>query len=480
MSADSVVENAEEDSYRIEHDTMGEVRVPINALWRAQTQRAVENFPISGRGLERTQIRALGLLKGACAQVNKDLGLLAPEKADAIIAAAGEIADGLHDDQFPIDVFQTGSGTSSNMNANEVIAGIAARGGVTVHPNDDVNMSQSSNDTFPTATHIAATEAAVRHLIPALEVLHESLASKARQWRTVVKSGRTHLMDAVPVTLGQEFGGYARQVEAGIERVRGCLPRLGELAIGGTAVGTGLNAPDGFGAKVVDVLVEQTGLAELRTAVDSFEAQAARDGLVEASGALKTIAVSITKIANDIRWMGSGPLTGLGELRLPDLQPGSSIMPGKVNPVIPEAVTQVAAQVIGNDAAITWGGGNGAFELNVYIPMMARNVLESFTLLSNVSKLFAEKCIDGLVANEQRLRELAESSPSIVTPLNSAIGYEEAAKVAKEALKERKTIRQTVIDRGLIGDKLSEEELDRRLDVLKMAKVVDERLREED
>ncbi|HEV7420856.1 MAG TPA: class II fumarate hydratase [Mycobacterium sp.] len=480
MSADSVVENAEEDSYRIEHDTMGEVRVPINALWRAQTQRAVENFPISGRGLERTQIRALGLLKGACAQVNKDLGLLAPEKADAIVAAAGEIADGLHDDQFPIDVFQTGSGTSSNMNANEVIAGIAARGGVTVHPNDDVNMSQSSNDTFPTATHIAATEAAVRHLIPALEVLHESLASKARQWRTVVKSGRTHLMDAVPVTLGQEFGGYARQVEAGIERVRGCLPRLGELAIGGTAVGTGLNAPDGFGAKVVDVLVEQTGLAELRTAVDSFEAQAARDGLVEASGALKTIAVSITKIANDIRWMGSGPLTGLGELRLPDLQPGSSIMPGKVNPVIPEAVTQVAAQVIGNDAAITWGGGNGAFELNVYIPMMARNVLESFTLLSNVSKLFAEKCIDGLVANEQRLRELAESSPSIVTPLNSAIGYEEAAKVAKEALKERKTIRQTVIDRGLIGDKLSEEELDRRLDVLKMAKVVDERLREED
>jgi fumarate hydratase class II len=480
MSADSAVEKTADAEYRIEHDTMGEVRVPIAALWRAQTQRAVENFPISGRGLERTQIRALGLLKGACAQVNKDLGLLAAEKADAIIAAAGEIADGLHDDQFPIDVFQTGSGTSSNMNANEVIAGIAAANGVTVHPNDDVNMSQSSNDTFPTATHIAATEAAVRHLIPALEVLHESLANKARQWRTVVKSGRTHLMDAVPVTLGQEFGGYARQVEAGIERVKSTLPRLGELAIGGTAVGTGLNAPDGFGAKVVDVLVERTGIAELRTAVDSFEAQAARDGLVEASGALKTIAVSLTKIANDVRWMGSGPLTGLGELQLPDLQPGSSIMPGKVNPVLPEAVTQVAAQVIGNDAAITWGGGNGAFELNVYIPMMARNVLESFTLLSNVSKLFAERCIDGLIANEKHLRELAESSPSIVTPLNSAIGYEEAAKVAKEALKERKTIRQTVIDRGLIGDKLSEEELDKRLDVLKMAKVVDERLREED
>ena len=356
MSADRVVET----EYRIEHDTMGEVRVPINALWRAQTQRAVENFPISFRPLERTQIRALGLLKGACAQVNKDLGLLDSEKADAIIAAAAEIADGQHDDQFPIDVFQTGSGTSSNMNANEVIAGIAAANGVTVHPNDDVNMSQSSNDTFPTATHIAATEAAVRHLIPALEVLHESLANKARQWRTVVKSGRTHLMDAVPVTLGQEFGGYARQVEAGIERVKATLPRLGELAIGGTAVGTGLNAPDGFGAKVVDVLVDQTGIAELRTAADSFEAQAARDGLVEASGALKTIAVSLTKIANDVRWMGSGPLTGLGELQLPDLQPGSSIMPGKVNPVLPEAVTQVAAQVIGNDAAVTVGGLSGS------------------------------------------------------------------------------------------------------------------------
>jgi fumarate hydratase, class II len=459
--------------YRIEHDTMGEVRVPAKALWRAQTQRAVENFPISGRGLERTQIRALGLLKGACAQVNKDLGLLAPEKADAIIAAAAEIADGRHDDQFPIDVFQTGSGTSSNMNTNEVIASIAATATppVMVHPNDDVNMSQSSNDTFPTATHIAATEAAVRHLIPALEVLHDALATKAREWHTVVKSGRTHLMDAVPVTLGQEFSGYARQVEAGIERVRATLPRLGELAIGGTAVGTGLNAPDGFGAKVVETLVASTGLTELRTAANSFEAQAARDGLVEASGALRTIAVSLTKIANDIRWMGSGPLTGLAEIQLPDLQPGSSIMPGKVNPVLPEAVTQVAAQVIGNDAAVAWGGANGAFELNVYIPMMARNILESFKLLTNVSKLFAERCITGLSAHVEHLRELAESSPSIVTPLNSAIGYEEAAAVAKQALKERKTIRQTVIDRGLIGDKLSIEELDRRLDVLAMAKV---------
>ena len=463
----------EDTEYRIEHDTMGEVRVPAKALWRAQTQRAVENFPISGRGLERAQIRALGLLKAACAQVNKDLGLLAPEKADAIIAAATEIADGRHDDQFPIDVFQTGSGTSSNMNTNEVIASIAAKATppVVVHPNDDVNMSQSSNDTFPTATHIAATEAAVRHLIPALEVLHGALAAKAGEWRTVVKSGRTHLMDAVPVTLGQEFSGYARQIEAGIERVRATLPRLGELAIGGTAVGTGLNAPEGFGAKVVETLVAQTGLTELRTAANSFEAQAARDGLVEASGALRTIAVSLTKIANDIRWMGSGPLTGLGEIQLPDLQPGSSIMPGKVNPVLPEAVTQVAAQVIGNDAAVAWGGASGAFELNVYIPMMARNLLESFKLLTNVSKLFAERCITGLSAHVEHLRELAESSPSIVTPLNSAIGYEEAAAVAKQALKERKTIRQTVIDRGLIGDKLSIEELDRRLDVLAMANV---------
>ncbi|QCB52286.1 class II fumarate hydratase [Rhodococcus sp. PAMC28707] len=463
----------DEQQFRIEHDTMGEVRVPIDALWRAQTQRAVENFPISGRPLERTQIRAMGLLKAACAQVNRDLGLLDGTLADAIIAAANEIADGLHDDQFPIDVFQTGSGTSSNMNANEVIASIAKAKGVEVHPNDHVNMSQSSNDTFPTATHVAATEAAVTSLVPALKHLHSALAAKAVEWKTVVKSGRTHLMDAVPVTLGQEFGGYARQIEAGIERVEATLPRLGELPIGGTAVGTGLNAPDGFGPKVVAALVESTGIEALTAAKNAFEAQAARDGLVEASGALRTIAVSLTKIANDIRWMGSGPLTGLGELSLPDLQPGSSIMPGKVNPVLPEAVTQVAVQVVGNDAAVAFGGASGAFELNVYIPVMARNVLESFTLLANVSVLFADKCISGLTANVEHLKTLAESSPSIVTPLNSAIGYEEAAAVAKQALKEKKTIRQTVIDRGLIGDKLSEEELDKRLDVLAMAKVKD-------
>ncbi|BCN77772.1 class II fumarate hydratase [Prescottella equi] len=460
--------------FRIEHDTMGEVRVPVDALWRAQTQRAVENFPISGRGLERAQIRAMGLLKAACAQVNKDLGLLDPDKADAIIAAANEIADGRHDDQFPLDVFQTGSGTSSNMNANEVIASLAAKAGVTVHPNDDVNMSQSSNDTFPTATHVAATEAAVKDLVPALDHLRLALFDKAAQWKTVVKSGRTHLMDAVPVTLGQEFGGYAHQIEAGIERVLATLPRLGELPIGGTAVGTGLNAPDGFGPRVVTELVRTTGLDALSPARNSFEAQAARDGLVEASGALRTVAVSLTKIANDVRWMGSGPLTGLGEIRLPDLQPGSSIMPGKVNPVLPEAVTQVAAQVVGNDAAVAWGGAAGAFELNVYIPVMARNLLESFRLLANVSRLFADRCIAGLEANEEHLRTLAESSPSIVTPLNSAIGYEEAAAVAKQALKEKKTIRQTVIDRGLIGDGLTEAELDRRLDVLAMTRADDE------
>ncbi|CAM2811175.1 class II fumarate hydratase [Skermania piniformis] len=462
---------AADPGYRIEHDTMGEVRVPADALWRAQTQRAVENFPISGRPLERAQIRALGQLKAACAQVNRDLGRLDPAKAAAIVAAADEIAAGRHDDQFPIDVFQTGSGTSSNMNANEVIASIAAANGVTVHPNDDVNMSQSSNDTFPTATHLAATEAAVTDLVPALEQLRDALAEKATAWRTVVKSGRTHLMDAVPVTLGQEFGGYARQIEAGIERVRATLPRLAELPIGGTAVGTGLNAPDGYGGMVVAQLVATTGLTELTEARDHFEAQAARDGLVELSGALRTIAVSLTKIANDIRWMGSGPLTGLAELRLPDLQPGSSIMPGKVNPVLPEAVTQVAAQVVGNDAAVAWGGAGGAFELNVYIPMMARNVLESLRLLANVSRLFAERCITGLETDPEHLRRLAESSPSIVTPLNSAIGYEEAAAVAKQALREKKTIRQTVIDRGLLGPDLSEDELDRRLDVLAMAKV---------
>ncbi|MDK6493512.1 MULTISPECIES: class II fumarate hydratase [Corynebacterium] len=456
--------------YRIEHDTMGEVKVPVDALWRAQTQRAVENFPISGRGLEAQQIRALGLLKAACAQVNKDLGKLDAEKADAIIAAAKEIADGKHDDQFPIDVFQTGSGTSSNMNTNEVIASIAKANGVEVHPNDHVNMGQSSNDTFPTATHVAATEAAANDLIPALKVLQESLEKKAKEWHEVVKSGRTHLMDATPVTLGQEFSGYARQIELGVERVEATLHRLGELAIGGTAVGTGINTPAEFGGKVTEELKKLTGLDELSEAKNHFEAQANRDSLVEFSGAMRSVAVSLYKIANDIRLMGSGPLAGFAEIHLPDLQPGSSIMPGKVNPVLCETATQVSAQVIGNDAAVAFGGTQGQFELNVFIPMMARNVLESSRLLANTSRQFATRLVDGIEPNVEHMRELAESSPSIVTPLNSAIGYENAAKIAKHAIKEGITIRQATIDLGFVdGEKLTEEELDKRLDVLSMA-----------
>ena len=456
--------------YRIEHDTMGEVKVPVDALWRAQTQRAVENFPISGRGLESQQIRALGLLKAACAQVNKDLGNLDAEKADAIIAAAKEIADGKHDEQFPIDVFQTGSGTSSNMNTNEVIASIAKANGVEVHPNDHVNMGQSSNDTFPTATHVAATEAAASDLIPALKVLQESLEKKAKEWHEVVKSGRTHLMDATPVTLGQEFSGYARQIELGVARVEATLERLGELAIGGTAVGTGINTPAEFGGKVTEELKKLTGIEQLSEAENHFEAQANRDGLVEFSGAMRSVAVSLYKIANDIRLMGSGPLAGFGEIHLPDLQPGSSIMPGKVNPVLCETATQVSAQVIGNDAAVAFGGTQGQFELNVFIPMMARNVLESSRLLANTARQFATKLVDGIEPNEERMRTLAESSPSIVTPLNSAIGYENAAKIAKHAVKEGITIRQATIDLGFVdGEKLTEEELDKRLDVLSMA-----------
>ncbi|AWB83737.1 class II fumarate hydratase [Corynebacterium liangguodongii] len=459
-----------EQEYRIEHDTMGEVKVPVDALWRAQTQRAVENFPISGRGLESQQIRALGLLKAACAQVNKDMGNLPADKADAIIAAAHEIAEGKHDDQFPIDVFQTGSGTSSNMNTNEVIASIAKARGVEVHPNDDVNMGQSSNDTFPTATHVAATEAAVSDLIPGLRVLHDSLAAKAKEWHTVVKSGRTHLMDATPVTLGQEFSGYARQIELGIERVEASLRHLGELAIGGTAVGTGINTPADFGARVTAELVKLTGVEQLSEAANHFEAQANRDSLVEFSGAMRSVAVSFYKIANDIRLMGSGPLAGFAEIHLPDLQPGSSIMPGKVNPVLCETATQVSAQVIGNDAAVAFAGTQGQFELNVFIPVMARNVLESARLLANTARQFATKLVDGIEPNIERMQTLAESSPSIVTPLNSAIGYENAAKVAKTALKEGKTIRETVITLGFVdGEKLTEDELDRRLDVLSMA-----------
>jgi fumarate hydratase class II len=457
--------------YRIEHDTMGEVRVPAAAKWRAQTQRAVENFPISGTRLEPALISALGRIKASAARVNAGLGVVETELADAITSAAEEVAAGQWNDEFPVDVFQTGSGTSSNMNTNEVIATLATeRLGRPVHPNDHVNASQSSNDVFPSAIHLAATGAVSDDLIPALTYLAEALRRKQAEFADVVKSGRTHLMDATPVTLGQEFGGYATQVELGVERLHAALPRLAELPLGGTAVGTGINTPAGFAAQVIADLASRTGLP-VTEARDHFEAQGARDGLVEASGQLRTIAVGLVKIANDLRWMGSGPRAGLAEIALPDLQPGSSIMPGKVNPVIPEAVTQVAAQVIGNDATVTFGGASGSFELNVMLPVLARNVLESIRLLANVSRLLADRCIDGIVPNVDRMREYAESSPSIVTPLNRYIGYEEAASIAKQSLKERKTIREVVLERGHVKDgKLTEEQLDAALDVLAMTR----------
>ena len=459
----------EQSGYRIEHDSMGEVRVPAAAKWRAQTQRAVENFPISGRTLDRAHIFALGHIKAAAAKVNAELGVLDKDMAEAIAEAAMEVVDGRWDDHFPIDVFQTGSGTSSNMNANEVIATLATeRLGRNVHPNDHVNASQSSNDVFPSSIHIAATGAVRDDLIPALRHLEGELNRKAVAFATVVKSGRTHLMDATPVTLGQEFGGYAAQARLGVERLRAALPRLAELPLGGTAVGTGINTPPGFAGRVISEVARVTGLP-LTEARNHFEAQGARDALVETSGALRTIAVSLNKIANDLRWMGSGPRAGLAEIRLPDLQPGSSIMPGKVNPVIPEAVCMVAAQVIGNDAAIAFGGAAGNFELNVMLPMLARNILESIRLLANVSRLFADRCVEGIDADEVRCLEYAESSPSIVTPLNRYIGYEAAAAVAKQALAERKTIRQVVLERGYVADgKLTIEQLDAALDVLGM------------
>lgn len=456
-------------AYRTEHDSMGEVRVPADAKWRAQTQRAVENFPISGQRIERAHIAALARIKAAAAKVNADLGVLDEDVAEAIQEAAAEVAEGRWDAHFPVDVFQTGSGTSSNMNANEVIATLATeRLGRDVHPNDHVNASQSSNDVFPSSIHIAATAAVTGDLIPALTHLAESLEAKSAEFATVVKAGRTHLMDATPVTLGQEFGGYAAQVRYGVERLRSSLPRLAELPLGGTAVGTGINTPPGFPAAVIAEVARTTGLP-LTEARDHFEAQGARDGIVETSGQLRTIAVGLTKIANDLRWMSSGPRTGLGEISLPDLQPGSSIMPGKVNPVIPEAVLMVAAQVTGNDTAVAVAGAAGNFELNVMLPVIGRNVLESVRLLSNVTRLLADRTVDGITAHVERARELAESSPSVVTPLNRYLGYEEAAKVAKRALAERKTIREAVIEGGYVErGLLSETQLDAALDVLRM------------
>jgi len=452
--------------YRIEHDSMGEVRVPALAKWGAQTQRAVENFPISGQVVERSLIAALALVKGAAAAVNAELGTIAPDVAEALQEAAREVAAGTHRDQFPIDVFQTGSGTSTNMNMNEVLAHLASEHlGREVRPNDEPNASQSSNDTFPSAIHLAAVREIVNDLIPALRTLAGALSDQATALAAVVKSGRTHLMDATPVTLGQEFGGYAAAVSYGIERLEAALPRVAELPLGGTAVGTGLNAPPQFAPKVIARLAAETGLP-LTEARDHFEAQGSRDALVEASGVLRTIAVSLYKISNDLRWMSSGPRCGLGEIHLPDLQPGSSIMPGKVNPVVPEAVCQVVAQVVGNDAAVAFGGAAGNFELNVMLPVIGSNLLESIRLLSSVSVVLADKCIAGIVADEDRCRSYALSSPSIATALNPYIGYEQAAKVVKTALTEGKDLRTVVLDMGL----LSEEEVDRALDVLAMTK----------
>ncbi|WP_181311477.1 class II fumarate hydratase [Nocardioides campestrisoli] len=454
--------------FRTEHDSMGEVQVPRDALWRAQTQRAVENFPISGTTLEPRHVQALGLVKQAAARVNGELEVLAEELVTAIESAAARIAAGDHLEHFPLDVFQTGSGTSSNMNTNEVIASLASTDGVEVHPNDHVNASQSSNDTFPTSIHVAATLAVVDDLLPSLDVLATSLERKAEEFAGVVKSGRTHLMDATPVMLGQEFGGYAATVRLAVERLESVLPRVRELPLGGTAVGTGINTPPGFAARVIEELGELTG-QPFTEARNHFEAQGTRDSLVELSGVLRTFAVGLTKICNDLRWMSSGPTTGLAEIHLPDLQPGSSIMPGKVNPVLPEATLMVCAQVVGNDATVAWAGGAGNFELNVMMPVMARNLLESIRLLATSSRLLAERCVDGITADVERMRRYAESSPSVVTPLNKYVGYEAAAKIAKKALADGATIRETVLALGYVDrGELTEEQLDAALDVESM------------
>jgi fumarate hydratase, class II len=430
-------------------------------LWGGETAKAVANFPVSGEPIPPQVARWLGRIKGAAARVNADLGLLDRDKADRIAAAAERIASGELDDQFPIDVFQTGSGTSSNMNANEVLATLA---GDDVHPNDDVNMGQSSNDVFPSAVHLAALDEIVHDLLPALERLAASLEAKAVEFDDVVKSGRTHWMDAVPITLGQEFGGYAAQVREGIARIDGALPRLGKIPLGGTAVGTGLNTHPEFAARVRDILVEESGLT-ISPPADPFESQAARDGIVEASGALKTVAVSLTKIANDIRFLGSGPRAGLAEIALPELQKGSSIMPGKVNPVIPEVVTQVAAQVIGNDTAITVGGLQGHFELNVFVPLLARNILDSIKLLSSASRLFADKCVDGIEANRETAEHYAELTLSASAALNPYIGYDRVGEIVKEAAATGRPLREIAREQGV-----EESVLDKALDYRAMAK----------
>ncbi len=450
--------------YRTEHDSMGEVQVPATALYGASTQRAVDNFPISGLRFSRRFIWALGLIKGSAATVAAAQGHLDDSIANAIRSAADEVMAGTHDEQFPLDIFQTGSGTSTNTNANEVIAGRGSELlGSPIHPNDAVNFGQSSNDVIPTAIHVAATAAIREDLLPAMKSLADQLSAKSVQFEDVVKSGRTHLMDATPVTLGQEFAGWSSQVRKGIERLTKVLPELEELALGGTAVGTGINAPNGFPAAVIDLIGERSGF-HFKEAGDHFEAQGAKDAAVMASGALKTVAVSMFKIANDIRFLGSGPTSGIAEIRIPSLQPGSSIMPGKVNPVMSEMMMQVSAQVIGNDAAVTWGGANGNFELNVMMPVIAHNLLESIRLLANASQVFADRCVAGIEANEQRARELVEKNAIIVTALNPHIGYDNGARIAKEAVASGRSVRELVLEAGL----MSAEELDVALDLKSM------------
>ena len=433
----------------------------MSQLWKGETEKAIENFPISGERVPVEVVRMLARIKAEAARVNADLGLLDADRAERIAAAAEAVVAGEHDDQFPIDVFQTGSGTSTNTNVNEVISSLA---GEDVHPNDHVNMGQSSNDVFPSAVHLAALDAAANDLLPALDALAGSLAAKAEELRDAVKTGRTHLMDAVPVTLGQEFAGYAAQIREGAARVEAALPRVAKLPLGGTAVGTGLNAHPEFAARVRERLVRVHHL-EVSPPAHPFEAQGARDALVELSGALKTVAVSCTKIANDIRWMGSGPRAGLAELFLPELQKGSSIMPGKVNPVMAEVLTQVSAQVIGNDAAITVGGLSGAFELNVYIPLMARNLLQSITYLAAACRTFAARCVDGITANTERAQALAESTLVLVTALNPIVGYDEAAAISKEAAATGRSLREVALDHGVAPDVL-----DKALDLRTVAR----------
>ncbi len=452
------------EGFRIERDSMGELQVPADALWGAQTQRAVQNFRISGLPMPRAFIRALGLIKAAAAEANADLGLLDGKLARAIQEAALEVAEGRHDAHFPIDVFQTGSGTSSNMNANEVIAHLASeKAGQKVHPNDHVNMGQSSNDVIPTAIHVSAALEATEKLIPALEHLEGIIRTRASELDGVVKTGRTHLMDAMPVRMSQELGGWATQIENGLERVRASLPRLVRLAQGGTAVGTGINAHPEFGRKVAQKLTERTRVP-FEPNKDYFESLSAQDAAVEFSGQLKTIAVSIMKIANDLRWMNSGPLAGLGEIELPALQPGSSIMPGKVNPVIPEAAAMVAAQVIGNDAAITVGGQAGNFQLNVMLPMIAYNLLQSIELLTNIAHALGDSCIAGFKVNEDNLKRALDRNPILVTAMNAVIGYDKGAAIAKQAYKEKRPVKDVARE----NTDLSEEDLNRLLDPVKL------------